>query len=53
MTDRAIAYRGKDRDTAAGILVHTPDPATEAVAEIRRLLDDKRLSWAIWPAGRP
>jgi len=35
-----------------GFLVYAPDPIIEARQEIRRLLDDKRLNWAIWPADR-
>jgi hypothetical protein len=54
MTDTAIALHGlRVIDPSAGILVHAPAPATDTLIEIRRLLDDKRLTWAIWPTGRP
>ncbi len=54
MADTAIAYRGQHKaNTATGVLVFAPDPVSEALVEIRRLLDDRRLNWAIWPRGRP
>ncbi|WP_426168550.1 hypothetical protein [Sandarakinorhabdus sp. DWP1-3-1] len=38
------------RATAGAVGSGTP---SETVAAIRDLLDDKRLSWALWPHGRP